>query len=95
MALAVLLAGAGLSASADEAARARGLAAGCIGCHGSDGASRGAIPPLAGKSERLLLLALTEYKSGASSGTVMNRIARGYSDEELARLAAWFAGRRE
>lgn len=78
-----------------EPGRGFGLAVACFGCHGTDGVSRGAIPSLAGRSERLLLLALGEYKSGASSGTVMNRIARGYSDEELALLAAWFAGRRE
>lgn len=93
--LAALLILASAPGLADTAARGFVLAAACFGCHGTDGVSRGAIPALAGKSERFLLLALGEYKSGASSATVMNRIARGYSDEELALLAAWYAGRRE
>ncbi len=93
--LAALLLLAPLRLPAEAPERGFGLAAACFGCHGTDGVSRGAIPSLAGRSERFLLLALGEYRSGASSGTVMNRIARGYSDEELALLAAWFAGRRE
>lgn len=93
--LAALLILAPVRLPAEAPGRGFGLAVACFGCHGTDGVSRGAIPSLAGRSERFLRLALDEYKSGASSGTVMNRIARGYSDEELALLAAWFAGRRE
>lgn len=74
--------------------RAFVLAASCAACHGPDGHSPGAIPSLAGKSARFIEFAMQEYKSGASAGTVMNRIARGYSDDEI-RLIATRLGRRE
>ena len=37
---------------------------------------------------------LSEYRSGALEGTVMNRIARGFTDDEIAAIAAYFAALR-
>lgn len=69
------------------------LAGTCTTCHGPDGRSPGAIPTIAGKSEQALLESLLAFKSGDLQGTIMNRHARGYTDEELAALARWFAAR--
>lgn len=68
------------------------LAGSCAACHGPDGDSPGAIPPLRGKSAQFIEMALREYKTGTSSATVMGRLARGYSDEEIRLIAAYFAG---
>lgn len=75
----------------DDNLRAFMLASSCAACHGPDGDSPGSIPPLQGKSAKLMELAMKEYRDGASSGTVMPRLAKGYSDEEIALIAAYYA----
>jgi sulfide dehydrogenase cytochrome subunit len=76
--------------AADEDLRAYMLASSCAACHGPEGASPGAIPPLQGKSAAFIELALKEFRSGASEATVMGRLAKGYSEEEIALIARWY-----
>lgn len=90
----VFLAGAGAGAAAEPDAAL--LAAACTSCHGPGGqgpVKGGAIPALAGKPEADLLAALRDYRSGTRAGTIMGRITKGYSDQQLAALAAWYGGR--
>lgn len=49
------------------------------------------MPTLAGQSERYLLLAMKQYARGERPSTVMGRLARGYSESELAALAGYFS----
>ena len=63
------------------------LADACAACHGTDGMSPGAIPALSGKSAAYLVQRMLEFKAGARQGTVMNRIAKGYDDDEIAAIA--------
>jgi sulfide dehydrogenase cytochrome subunit len=63
----------------------------CYTCHGADGAGAGEIPGLRGKSEQQLLDKLMEFKRGEGNPTIMDRIAAGFSDEELARIARYLA----
>jgi cytochrome c553 len=49
--------------------------------------SPGAIPALSGKSAAYITQRMLEFKAGAREGTVMNRIARGYDDDEIAAIA--------
>lgn len=67
------------------------LAGSCANCHGTDGLSPGIIPSIAGAPEDVLAEQLLGFKSGEIEGTVMNRIARGYEDEELQALASYFS----
>jgi sulfide dehydrogenase cytochrome subunit len=68
------------------------LADTCVGCHGPEGSSVGpAIPSIAGMSAEYFNTTMQEYKKDARHGTVMNRIAKGYSDEEIALMADYFA----
>jgi sulfide dehydrogenase cytochrome subunit len=82
-----------LGAAAGWAAGDDYLAAGCAGCHGQRGEGHGAFPPLAGQPPAALLQSLRDFKSDRRSATVMPRIAKGYSDAELVRLARYFANR--
>ena len=92
--LTVLLCGITL-ANADEAdSRGYMLASSCAACHGPDGQSPGAIPSLYGKDKEYVATALKEFKSGERSATVMNRLAKGYSDDEIDIIAGWFAARK-
>ena len=67
------------------------LANACAPCHGTDGTSPGAIPALSGKSADYIVQRMLEFKAGAREGTVMNRIAKGYTDAEIAAVAQHFA----
>ncbi len=71
--------------------RTRLLAANCAYCHGPDGKSRGAIPSLAGLEKGYFIQQMKDFKSGARPATVMHQHAGGYTDEEVEKLAAWFA----
>lgn len=69
--------------------RARNLAAGCTGCHRGDGV----LPALAGRPKDVLVQRMREFRSGARPSTVMGQLAKGYSDAEIASIAAYFAAR--
>lgn len=83
-----------LSASAAEDYQVRAWAASCAGCHGTNGASIGGMPTIAGQDREKLLTALKEFKEGVRPATVMHQHAKGYTDEELALLARYFASQR-
>lgn len=68
------------------------LADTCFGCHGTEGASNGpAIPTIAGLSVDYLTEVMQGYASGDIPATIMGRIAKGYTEEEIGLLAAYFA----
>ncbi|WP_409525696.1 c-type cytochrome [Nitrincola sp. MINF-07-Sa-05] len=68
------------------------MAGSCANCHGTDGQMAGAVPPLAGRSQAAMEAQLLSFKHDENTqATVMNRIAKGFSDEELSALAAHFA----
>ena len=63
-------------------------ASSCSGCHATETVT--AIPPLRGLTAAQIEAALLAYRSGDREATVMDRIAKGFSDREIAELAAWF-----
>jgi sulfide dehydrogenase cytochrome subunit len=79
-------------AMAQDAAKARGLVAACFTCHGTDGHSVGGVPPsLAGQSRDHLLQTMKEFRDGKRAATIMHQQAKGYTDQELEVIAAYFA----
>jgi len=78
-------------ARARDASADRDLAAACAICHGTDGRSAGGIPALAGMAREDMIRKLNDFRSGAAHATVMHQIAKGYSEDEIRRLAAYFA----
>jgi len=89
IALVVVLCGAANAAYAVDL-RAAILANPCAGCHGMDGVSAGTIPSINQLSADAIVAALKAFKSGERPGTVMDRIAKGYTDEEIQRIADYF-----
>ena len=66
----------------------------CAGCHGTDGVSMGpATPNIAGLSETYFTDTMLAFKNGDRYGTVMGRIAKGYSEEEIKLMAGFFASK--
>lgn len=95
--LSALAAGLGIftvGASAAEDYQARSWAASCAACHGTNGRSVGGMEALAGKRKEDLAGALKAFKSGSRPGTVMHQHAKGYTDEQLDRIAAYFAAQK-
>ncbi len=68
------------------------LATTCFGCHGTQGYSNGpATPTIAGLEADYLQEVMEDYRDGERVSTIMNRIAKGYSDKEIEQLAAYFS----
>ena len=65
------------------------LALSCASCHGTNRASPGSIPRIQGRSAEYIEKAMLQYKAGERPATVMNRIAKGYTDEEIKLLSAY------
>ncbi len=49
------------------------------------------VPRLAGLDRAAIVKALQDFRSGARAATVMDRIAKGFTDEEIQAIAAWYA----
>ncbi len=88
--LAALLVPAGASAqSAGPSGQALGQT--CFVCHGPDGRSAGPIASLAGLPKDHVVRQMTEFKTDRRPSTIMNRIAKSYSDEQIAAIAEFIA----
>ena len=80
------------AATAADPTYARSLAATCFTCHGTDGRSVDGVPPsLAGQNRDYLLKQMQEFRDGKRPATIMHQHAKGYTDEQLALIAGYFA----
>ncbi|MDP6345066.1 MAG: c-type cytochrome [Alphaproteobacteria bacterium] len=64
----------------------------CAGCHGTAGQSKGAMPTIKGKSAKFIAKALKDFRDGKKPSTVMQRIAKGYTDAQIDALAKQYGG---
>ena len=69
----------------------------CLGCHGIEGYKNAypmySVPKLEGQRPEYLAAALHEYKSGDRSHLTMHSQASTLSDQDIADIAAYFAGK--
>jgi cytochrome c553 len=65
--------------------------ANCFNCHGTYGRSNSAIPQLAGLNKPYIIEQINAFKSGTRPATVMQQLAKGYTDDEIARAAEYFS----
>ena len=93
MGAALLISGLAFSGSSFAGgASAEALSYTCAGCHGTNGASVGpASPSLAGMSAVYIEDSMKAFKSGERPSTIMTRIAKGYDDEDFAKMGEFFA----
>ena len=77
-----------------EALYVKSLAATCANCHGTDGRSvaGSAVPTLAGMQKDYLVTQLKAFKAGTRPSTIMQQLAKGYSDAQIEQIAGYFAG---
>ena len=68
----------------------------CLGCHGVEGYRNAypnySVPELRGQHPEYLVAALKEYRSGERSHFTMHSQAEELSDQDMADIAAYFAG---
>ena len=57
----------------------------CSGCHGAGSG----MPVLAGQAPEALAAAMLAYRSGAQYSTLMGRLMRGLSPDEIGAIAQW------
>lgn len=80
------------TASSELPSQAAMLANTCAGCHGPDGNSLGsAMPNISGLSDQFIMDAMEAFKEGERHSTVMARIARGYTEQQIEIIAKFYS----
>jgi sulfide dehydrogenase cytochrome subunit len=69
-------------------------ASSCAGCHSEAGRPNVAIPSIHGQQAAEIIAAMRAYRAGERPASVMDRIAKGFSDEEIQAIAAWISAQR-
>lgn len=81
------------AAFAGDAEKGKARSATCVACHGANGISMIPMyPNLAGQKEQYLVLQMKAFRDGTRKNMVMAPMAAGLSDEDIANIAAYYAG---
>ncbi len=67
------------------------LASACAACHGTNGHSVVGTPSLAGLDKMYFIEQMQQFQTGERPSTVMMQHAKGYTEEEIRLLAAYFS----
>ena len=81
------------AASAIEIAPAG--AAACSGCHPPARVTGTPFTHLAGRNPNDIVTSMLEFRDGKRPATVMDRIAKGFTDDEIKAIAAWYAAQKD
>jgi sulfide dehydrogenase cytochrome subunit len=65
------------------------LASNCFSCHGPQGQSTGNIPKLTSLSAANIADKFRAFKDDKTPSTIMSRIAKGYTDEQINAISAY------
>jgi cytochrome subunit of sulfide dehydrogenase len=67
------------------------IAQACTGCHGQAGVGNGSVPKIAGYSRDLFIAQWAAFRNKERPATMMDRVAKGYTEAEVAQLADYFS----
>jgi cytochrome c553 len=93
--LAGLCGAAQLASAQTDPLQVRSWAAACANCHGTNGVAQTGMESLAGQNKDDLVKKMLDFKSGRKPATLMHQISKGYSDEQIQQLAAYFAAQKK
>ena len=62
----------------------------CLGCHAASGTDNPVVP-LSTLTVEQIETTMQAFRSGSRDATVMDRIAKGFSDAEVRAIAQWYA----
>jgi cytochrome c553 len=78
------------------ALQVRSLAASCAACHGTDGQAQPGMISLAAVPQEVTAQKMRDFKAGrVPAATVMHQLAKGYADNEINAIAAYFAAQKK
>lgn len=80
---------AGASSAVADVDRAAMVTTSCFACHSIDGT--GSMPNLVGYPADILVMQMRMFKDGSRPATIMDRVARGYSDEDFVLMGEYFS----
>jgi cytochrome c553 len=89
--LAAAIGFASIAAAVAASAEPPAGAAACSGCHPASTRVASPVLRLAGLDRAAIVRAMQDFRSGARPATVMDRIAKGFTDAEIQAIAAWYA----
>ena len=95
LAAAALCLAAGSAQAQVDPLQVRSWAASCAACHGTNGHAQTGNEVLAGANKDEMMKKLMDFKSGAKPATIMHQLSKGYTDEQLAAITAWFAAQKK
>ena len=90
-----LLAASGLVQAQVDPLHVRSWAASCSACHGTDGRAQPGMEPLAGVNKDDIVKKMLDFKAGRKPATLMHQLAKGYSDEQIEAIAAYFSAQKK
>jgi cytochrome c553 len=70
-------------------------ASSCSGCHPASQTVDTPVKRLIGRNPADIATAVQEFRSGQRAGTVMDRIAKGFTDDEIKAIADWYGAQKD
>src|SRR5262245_40145113 len=67
----------------------------CSGCHATARSVETTVPRLIGRNPADIVAAMQTFKSGQQPSTVMHLFAKGFSDDEVKAIAAWYGAQKD
>jgi cytochrome c553 len=67
----------------------------CSGCHATPRSVETTVPRLIGRNPADIVTAMQAFKSGQLPSTVMHLFAKGFSDDEVKAIAAWYGAQKD
>ena len=69
-------------------------AASCTGCHAENAKVETQVPRIAGRPPAEIVAAMEGFRSGQKPATVMDRIAKGFTEAETRAIAEWLGAQK-
>ena len=66
----------------------------CSGCHPSGSNVDTPVTRLIGRDPAAIVASMQAFRSGQTPSTVMDRIAKGFTDDEVKAIAAWYGAQK-
>jgi sulfide dehydrogenase cytochrome subunit len=67
----------------------------CSGCHPAARFVDTTVPRLIGRDPAAIVAAMQGFRSGQLPSTVMDRVAKGFTDDEIKAIAAWYGAQKD
>jgi cytochrome c553 len=89
-----ILAGTNVLPATAIAADAPPGALSCSGCHSPNATETSTPPRLVGRDPAKMVAALQEFRSGQRPATIMDRVVKGFTPDEIQAIATWYGAQK-